>query len=271
MRRGPIYGKGAMELNSGDDLSSLHESIQSRYSPSFESPSSFDNAQTAHEYARCNGLTIDSRILDWQHLVEDDQTLASTLTDLELGQLIEGTPMEECVFRAIIPTTELWQLPVAALQILQNACRRSSDGELADFLSQQCFPEKLKCKDLKLEVPILRSDHGSDCRRLARRVKAFLKEPLPDHRLPLHPVDAETGEGVEIPGRMLEKDREKMRAIEGENLTVAKDTLVYLMQSLKTDMADDARRDFASSINGYHGVSGPPPAAGINTDTQAVA
>jgi hypothetical protein len=256
-----------MELNSGDDPISLTESIPSRSSPPIQSPLPC----TADEYGRCNGLTVDSRLLDWRHLVEHDDGLAATLTDLEFGQLIEGTPLEECIFRAIIPTTEQWQMPATALQVLQRTCRRSSEGEVADLLSQQCLPETLQWKDLKLEVPALRSDHGTDCRRLARRVKAFLKEPLPDHRLPLHPVDAEKGEGVEIPGGMLEKDRERMRAIEDENLVVAKDTLVYLMQSLKTEIAENARKDFTLSMSDYHGVSGPPPTARLGTDTLTIA
>ncbi|KAK4237334.1 hypothetical protein C8A03DRAFT_16108 [Achaetomium macrosporum] len=240
-----------MELNSGDDLISLKESIQSQYSPSTGSPTSFANAD---EYARCTGLTIDSRFFDWRQLVEHDQALASTIVELETGQLIETVQLEECVFRAIIPTPEQWQIPAASLQILQDVCTRRKDEDLADLVSGQCFLETSKWQSLKLEAPALRSDHGIDCRRLTRRVKSFLKEPLPEHRLPLHPVDVGKGEGLEFPESMAEMGKAYVQTIEQENLEVTRDTLVYLMQSLRSDLTDNDRRTFARETSAYKGV-----------------
>jgi hypothetical protein len=241
-----------MELNSGDDLISLKESIQAQYSPSAESPPSIVDAC---EYARRSGLTIDSLLLDWQQLVEHDQAIASTVTvGLDAGQLIEGTQLQECLFRAIIPAAEQWQMRAASLQILQQVCRRSRDDELADLVAQQCFPETRKWDSLKLEAPVLRSDHGTDCRRLARRVKTFLKEALPDHRLPLHPVDMAQGEGLEFPESMARMDEGQMKVVEQESLEVTKGTLLYLMQTLKLDLADNDHWDFVESVSTYHGV-----------------
>ncbi|KAK3307326.1 uncharacterized protein B0T15DRAFT_510611 [Chaetomium strumarium] len=240
-----------MELNSGDDLISLKESILSHHSPSTGSPPSFADAD---EYARCSGLTIDSRSLDWRQLVERDPALASTILELEAGQLIETVQLKECLFRAIIPTPEQWQIPAASLQILQDVCTRRKDEDLAGLVSEQCFPETLKWKGLKLEAPALRSDHGADCRRLMRRVKAFLKEPLPEHRLPLHPVDVGKGEGLEFPESLTQQEKAHMKTIEHENLEVTRDTLAYLMQSLRSDLTDNARRDFARENCAYEGV-----------------
>jgi hypothetical protein len=241
-----------MELNSGDDLISLKESIQSHYSPSAESIHSFANAD---QYARYNGLTIDSLLFDWQQLVDHDQAITATLADLEPGQLIENVQLQECMFRAIIPTTEQWQMPVASLHILRQVCKRCNEDEVADLVSQECFPETLKSKSLKLEVPALRSDHGTDCRRLARRVKGFLKEPLPDHRLPLHPADIDKGEGLEFPESFARMDKEQMRTLEKEHLAVTKETFVYLVQSLKSELTEHGLRDLVESVTTYQGVS----------------
>ncbi|KAK4034740.1 hypothetical protein C8A01DRAFT_38786 [Parachaetomium inaequale] len=240
-----------MELNSGDDLISLKESIQTQCSLSAESPPSIVDAG---QYARRSGLTIDSLLFDWQHLVEHDHAITSTLVGLDPGQLIEAAQLQECLFRAIIPAAERWQMPAASLQILQQVCRRSKDDELADLVSEQCFPETLKWESLKLEAPVLRSDHGTNCRRLARRVKTFLKEALPDHRLPLHPVDMAQGEGVEFPESMVRMDEEQMKVVEQESLEVTKNTLVYLMQSLKSDLTDHDQWDFVETVSTYHGV-----------------
>ncbi|KAK4150518.1 hypothetical protein C8A00DRAFT_17973 [Chaetomidium leptoderma] len=240
-----------MELNSGDDLISLKESIQSHRSPSTESPPS---NVTAAQYARCNGLTTDSLVFVWQQLVEHDHALAAPIADLEPGQLVEDAQLQECLFRAIIPTTEQWQMSAASLQILQQVCRRCKEDDVADLISQQCFAETLKWKHLKLEPPTLRSDHATDSRRLARRVKLFLEGPLPDHRLPLHPVDIDKGEGLEFPGATVRIDKEKMTSIEKETLEVTKDTLLYLMQGLKSDWADNDQRDFVKSVSTYQGI-----------------
>ncbi len=271
-----------MELNSGDDLISLKQSLYNRYSPCTENrENNTENTENtpffldedadadadADHYARCNGLTIDSLVLDWQQLVDRDPTIVSTCHNLDAGQLIETSQLQECLFRAIIPTTEQWLVPVGSLQILQQVCSRCKDCDVADWVSQECLTETLKWKDLKLETPALRSDHGTDCRRLARRVKAFRKEPLPDHRLPLHPVDDGTGEGLEFPKDMIQKDKEKMKAVEHEALELSKDTLVYLMQCLKADMADDDRQEFAESISTYQGASRVLPMSYRSADT----
>lgn len=242
-----------MELNSGDDLISLKESIQGHCSSSIESPPSIINAD---QYARCNELTIDSLLFDWQQLVETDQAIISTIPDLQAGDLIEAPQLQECIFRVIIPTTEQWQMPVASLQILQRVCGRCREDELAEWVSQQCFNDTLRWKSLKLETPALRSDHGTDCRRLARRVNTFLKEALPDHRLPLHPADIARGEGVEFPESLSQRDVEMMMAMEQETLEVTKDTLVYLMQSLKSDMTGKGQWDLLWTDTPYPRVRG---------------
>lgn len=244
-----------MELNSGADLISLKESIQSHYSPSAKSPSSTVDAD---HYARDNGLTIDSLLFEWPQLVDGDQAIISTLVDLGPGQLIETVQLQECLFRAIIPTTEQWQMSATSLQILQQVCGRCKTNEVVDLVSQQCFTETSTRRRLKLEIPVLRSDHGTDCLRLARRVNAFRKEPLPDHRLPLHPVEAEKGEGLEFPQSMVQMDKDQMKAVEEESLEVTRDTLVYLVQSLKSDMADRDRREFSENVSTYQGVSWDP-------------
>ena len=232
-----------MEPSSGHDLIALKQS---------ESPPSIANAD---HYARCNGLTIDSLLLDWQQLADRDQAILATVVDLEPGELIEAAQLQECLFRAIIPTAEQWQMPATSLHVLQQVCRRCKDDEVAEWVSQECFAETLRWERMKLDAPALRSDHGTDCRRLARRVKAFLKEPLPDHRLPLHPVDPDTGEGLDFPKSMAQKDRERMGACEQETLEVTKDTLLYLMQSLKAHMTAAERQEFAENVPTYRGAS----------------
>jgi hypothetical protein len=235
-----------MDPNSGADLISLKQALRTRCSPSTD----------ADHYARCNGLTVDSLLFDWDRLVGRDPALVSTRVDLDRGQLVETAQLQECLFRALIPTAEQWQVSATSLHMLQQVCSRPKQDEVADWVSQACFPETLRRESLRLAVPALRSDHGTDCRRLARQVKAFLKEPLPDHRLPLHPVDPDTGEGLAFPKIMAQRDNEQMTALAQESLEVTKDTLVYLMQCLKADVADRDRHECVSGMSPYQGASG---------------
>lgn len=241
-----------MELNSGDDLISLKESLRLPRSPSTESPPSLINAD---HYARCNRLTIDSRHFDWAELVDSDPAIASTVAALAPGQLFEGgSQLRECLFRAIIPAPEQWQMPAASLRILHQVCKGPLGADVAELAAQECFSETLRCARLRLEAPCLRSDHGIDCRRLARKVKAFLEVQLPDHRLPLHPSDADKGEGLAFPRSLGEMDREQMKAVAKENLAVNRDTLVYLTQCLKSGWTEEEQRDFVESVATYQGV-----------------
>ncbi|KAJ4289464.1 hypothetical protein N0V88_006945 [Collariella sp. IMI 366227] len=258
-----------MELNSGADLISLKESILTNYSPS---PESSPSIVYADEYARCNGLTIDSLLFDWQQLVEHDPAIISTVADLDSGHLIERVQLQECLFRTILPTPEQWHMSAASLQILHQVCGRRKDEELAELAAQQCFLETKKWKSFKLDAPALRSDHGTDCRRLARRVKTLLREPLPDHGLPLDPVGIANGEGLEFPSNLTQSDADQVRVIMEESLEITRDTLVYLMQSLKSNLTDDEQRDFVASVSTYQGVGArehlTPPLSPLAEATQ---
>jgi hypothetical protein len=121
-------------------------------------------------------------------------------------------------------------------------------------MAELCFSETAELKKLKTEEPALRSDHHADCRSLERRVKAFQKVPLPNHHLPLHPVDVEQGEGLEFPESARKGDEALMKSISKETIEVTKDTLMFLVQSLKADWSDNEQRELMENISTYTGV-----------------
>ncbi|KAK4144561.1 uncharacterized protein C8A04DRAFT_11421 [Dichotomopilus funicola] len=194
-------------------------------------------------YARQNELTIDSLQFDWDLLSRLDAGIDSTLVELEPGQLVKTAELRECLFRAIIPTAEKWQLPAASLQLLQQVCKISKREDLMmECISRQHF---LKTQQpWKLEVPALRSDHDADCRQYRRQVEAFRRCRLRDHGLPLHPADTERGEGLEFPASLIQRDKERVDGIGAEGLRVTKVTLLYLQETLTLNWEDDIRQDF---------------------------
>ncbi|KAL2140661.1 hypothetical protein VTI28DRAFT_3518 [Corynascus sepedonium] len=235
-----------------DSESWLEGRSENTGSPSTESAPHYVNANDA----RRNRLTINSVLSDWQRLVDHDLAIKSSLPDFAAGQLIEATDtqLQECLFRAIIPTTEQWQLPITSLQLLQHACRRLSDAEAAVLISEQNFSGRPKWDNFKLKTILLRSDHNTDCRQLARRIKSFRQVPLPDHCLPLHPTDASRGEGIGFPEEFVSSDKKKMKAIEEEKVEVTRETLVYLTQDLRSDLANIELQAFVGVFSTYQGI-----------------
>ncbi|KAK3339175.1 hypothetical protein B0H65DRAFT_292439 [Neurospora tetraspora] len=244
-----------MDLETSADLISLEDSLPSNaYTATSDCDQSISDDPDADEYARYHGLTVDSLKLDpWKGLLERDVCIAATLIQTEFGELIESKrPLEELAFRPILGKAEQWSVSAESLTLLQQVCKPCTDREVAGHMEELCFTELRK---LKVEQPALRSDHQSDCRRLERRIKAFQKVPLPDHHLPLHPVDVEQGEGLEFPESARKGDEALMKSLSKETIEVTKDTLMFLVQSLKADWSDDEQRDLMESISTYTGLN----------------
>ncbi|KAK4189490.1 hypothetical protein QBC35DRAFT_142342 [Podospora australis] len=244
-----------MDLNTlgGGDLISLKESLQTQYCPTTQSPPE-ENDMEADEYARINGLTIESFFNPWPEILKTAGSIAASVTHVEPGSLIEDKRLQECLFRPLIPASEQWDVTTASLQVLQEGVRRCTPGEVVDLMEQVCRPETMK-----VELPLLRSDHESDCRRLARKVEVFRKEQLTDHGLPLQPVDVNKGEGVEFPKSAGAMDEKMTQSIEKEKFEMNKDSLVYLMDTLKMEWTEQDRGDLLASQNVYQGIGAAEP------------
>ncbi|KAK3502543.1 hypothetical protein B0T13DRAFT_394557 [Neurospora crassa] len=80
------------------------------------------------------------------------------------------------------------------------------------------------------------------------------------HRLPLHPVDIEQGEGLEFPEGARKGDEALMESLTKETIEVTKDTLMFLVQSLKAGWGDDEQRDLMESVSTYSGLNRVEPA-----------
>lgn len=240
-----------VDLISSND--SLHTNVRT---PTSNCDQLVSDGPDADEYARNHGLSIDSLNSDpWKGLLERDDRIAVTLIQTDFGDLIESERrLEELAFRSILEKAEQWSVSAESLTILQQACKPCTDREVAAHMAELCFTETGVLKKLKVEQPALRSDHQADCRRLERRVKAFQKVLLEDHHLPLHPVDVEQGEGLEIPESARKGDEALMKSLSKETIEVTKDTLMFLVQGLKADWSDDEQRELMEDISTYTGV-----------------
>lgn len=246
-----------MDLETSIGLISSNGPLSSNaHTPTSDHEQSVSDDPEADEYARHHGLTVDSLRLDpWKDLLERDDRIAATLIQTDFGELIESQkPLEELAFRPILGKAEQWSVSAESLALLQQVCKPCAEQEVADHMAKLCFVETAELKKIKVELPALRSDHPSDCRKLKRRIKAFQEVPLPDHHLPLHPVDVEQGEGLDFPESAQKGDEELMKSLSKETIEVTKDTLMFLVQSLKADWSDDEQRELMEDVSTYAGV-----------------
>ncbi|KAK4448469.1 hypothetical protein QBC34DRAFT_449544 [Podospora aff. communis PSN243] len=238
-----------MDFETGSDLISLKESLQDlRTEPSeWEDPD-----MEADEYARWNGLTVDSRFEPWPRLVDDDIQISTTVDGAEPGSLFEIPFLQECLFREIIPTPEQWQLPAPSMLLIQKACKQYSEGEVAALIADVCVSEISELKKLKMEIPALRSDHVTDCGQLAKAVDEFKKAQILELGLPLFPDRPDGGLG--FPEKDKKGDEALMKKFREESLEMKRESLVFLMQNLKADWTDSDREEMLESVSTYRGV-----------------
>ncbi|KAK4640723.1 hypothetical protein QC761_600170 [Podospora bellae-mahoneyi] len=207
----------------------------------------------ADEYALHHGLTFPG-IDPWSDILDETGTIAATIVDVQPSHLIENGTLQECAFRPIIPAPEQWQVPAESMQLLQQTFQRCTTIEVADLMEELCLEETPSLKELKLEPPIIRSDHNSDCHRLRRRVTSFRKDTLPDHGLPLEDADVTEGEGLEFAENANAMEKELLKKAATEPLEVTKETVGYLVQILKTEWIDKDQWDLLASNSTYHGL-----------------
>jgi len=245
-----------MDFETGNDLIALKEALEDVRSEASDCAS---RTMEADEYARWNGLTIDSLFDPLPRLVNHDGAISATADDVEPGCLFEVAWLEECLFRTIIPTPEQWQLPAPSLHLLQKACKLPNEQEIVALMTELCFSEVSAQKRLKFEIPALRSDHDADCRHLARTVKEFQKDRLPEHDIPPFSENNREDGGLDFPKSAKEGDEAMMKQFQGGSLEMKRESLVFLMRSLKADWTDSDQEEMFEHISTYKGVNSPLP------------
>ncbi|MCJ1250599.1 hypothetical protein MMC30_007827 [Trapelia coarctata] len=96
-------------------------------------------------------------------------------------------------------------------------------------LSDELVPKIHRIRDLKLEEPLLRSDHILDMQQFG----GWIIPDLVSERLPLEKVNDEEDEGLRWPARYHELRSGAAKRSELEKLSVSKDVLLYLKELLQ--------------------------------------
>jgi hypothetical protein len=105
----------------------------------------------------------------------------------------------------------------------------------------------------RLELPLLRSDHETDCKQFAKR-EGF-EITLKGVRLPLEFVDADKDEGLVFPFKLWEKGASIVEELEKERIPVTKQGIMYLQHAVADKWDEIEEKEIWSSLRKYKKVS----------------
>ncbi|KAI1461853.1 hypothetical protein F4805DRAFT_475203 [Annulohypoxylon moriforme] len=189
------------------------------------------------EYARANGLTVDSQgdpspLLNYvqnSQLLSNDQVDDSTLPQLHIPYIITGTE----------------QLTVSkeSLGLLSNVTSLGRQNEQGFKVSTLRDTAKLK-----LELPLLRSDPEYDYRELARCVQEQRGADIDLTSVPSEPLDTSNDESLDFPDTAYQYKRRFLAQIQNEKLDIPREALCYLTSTLKDEWTQDKQQDLEKTL-----------------------
>ena len=178
------------------------------------------------EYARFHGLTIDHRL---KHPLEDFTSIDGPFDFTDDANLLHIGSIN-----ASPPPERLSVTKDAAMLLASIRKDLSEDVELDDIY----LPNPHRFRDLKVETPLLRTDHELDVQKFGRRIEPDLK----NEHFPLEKVDDEQDEGFGWPSSYERLPEEISSRISTEKLAVPKDSLLYLQGVLKIHKGIDMQQ-----------------------------
>lgn len=236
-----------MDLETGEELIALKEAIQDMADPTSDG----EWPEEADEYARSTGLTIDSR--NWPTTLDHETFIASTLAPTSHPRgLFELPGLPECAFCSIIPPQEDLITPHNAVDWLHQLVCSFENADVAKSITELSAPSNVN--QLKFEEPFLRSNPDADRRALASKLAAFSQASLSNHRLPMHPVEPEDGEGLEFSTQVRGGDKSLMKEIDAELFKGGPEMQAYVYKAEETPWSDDEQHELEGSVSIYQGV-----------------
>ncbi|KAI0132605.1 hypothetical protein BJ170DRAFT_718682 [Xylariales sp. AK1849] len=204
---------------------------------------SSDQGLTADEYARENGLSCNSR--------SDIVPLSSSypcLFKLDHFRCAED-PLED--------SGDLRKLQLPPLSLIEQTSITKASAGLMSMVVMKEDDEKIKeltnaismttrGRGMKLQLPLLRTNHESDCRELARSIQQRKTALLKESSLPFEPLIASQDETFEFPESAHVYRHELMAAIDNDRIAVTREIIGCLENALAAIQKDGGAAKFLS-------------------------
>ncbi|KAF4635659.1 hypothetical protein G7Y89_g2425 [Cudoniella acicularis] len=241
----------AMETYHGGNVPQIQMDAEVSNPPPLDGPvdndsqfhsSNAEEEETPLEYARLNGLARD-------HLLE-------TTALMHIATLQDGIFDEPWADDLHLPRLdfglgprieERFPLTQDAARIIQMVAK----GETQEEIDAIIFP-MLSSKDvssMKLELPLLRTNHNSDVRNFARR-EGF-ETRLEDIKLPLEMVNNENNEGIEFPTAYYQLGHQIMEDLKKEKLVVSREAVSFLQDIIQDTFTEEDKDEVVRNEINY--------------------
>ncbi|TVY68758.1 Nucleoporin [Lachnellula suecica] len=181
-----------------------------------------ENDLTPLEYARSHGLSRNylAETLPFDHIKALQDGIREYVSDELLPQFDFGVEPR---------LDERFSLSKDAARFLQDVAHQDSQETIDALILPMLGSSDVK--NARVELPLLKSDHESDCKRFARWDGFEIK--LKDVRFPLEMVDEEENESIKFPTAYWKLGDGIMEELKKEKLGISKETLSYLQAALK--------------------------------------
>ncbi|KAI0833918.1 hypothetical protein F5Y06DRAFT_307233 [Hypoxylon sp. FL0890] len=212
------------------------------------------------EYARINGLSIDSRIDVALLLAHFQRESTESLSN----ELASDDYLPQLHIPCLVPRTEQLSVTKESEELLSHVdLLGRKDKQALDVHSH------VGLATLKLESPLLRSDPEFDCWELARRIEEERRADTDLTSVPSEPLSASNDESLDFPDSTYQYNQKLIGAIQEEKLDIPKEALRYLAYMLKDEWTRDKQQellDKESHWNGLQALAITPPLSPIAQD-----
>ncbi|KAI1107959.1 hypothetical protein F4804DRAFT_339728 [Jackrogersella minutella] len=195
---------------------------------------SLDVNSSPDEYARENGLSVDSQVdVSPLFALVHDQS-----TQLLTNEQIDNNSLPQLHIPYLVPRIEHVSASKESFELLSSIASlgRKNDEEFK-------LPAPIEFAKLKLELPLLRSDPEYDCRELARRVKEQRKADIDLTSVPSEPLNTLNDESLDFPDASFQCRQKLIQSIEDEKIDIPRAALGYLANALKDKWTQDEQRE----------------------------
>ncbi|TGO15353.1 hypothetical protein BTUL_0041g00380 [Botrytis tulipae] len=129
-------------------------------------------------------------------------------------------------------TNERLSVSIGAARLLTSIAQNENQESIDTLTHSLLGPRDVR--NLRIEMPILQSDHDFDVRGFARR-DGFEVRPQ-DIKLPLELLSIENNEGLGFPSDFYNFETETFETIANEKIEVTRNSMVYLHTALNTTL-----------------------------------
>jgi hypothetical protein len=203
---------------------------------------------TPLEYARANGLCLD-------YLCDRaSNSEAGKLRAILDHSLADDSHLRRFAFGPELRVEERLSISKDAAFLLASVSREQAAEEI-DSLVLPMLNSRNGIKKLKIELPLLHSDHEGDCKEFGRREGFEVR--LKDVKLPFEIVSEENGQGLKGPSHFNTLGTKTTEELKQERISVSKNTVGYLSGTLASVWTEEDEKNLWEIEQSYKRVCAP--------------